>query len=92
MNHPLLTKVLGDAFYGSSDPDEHPSRAEVSGLMVDAIPPDIADRLEWALEGCAWNGDGYDAPCWQPKGADCHRNPGIYWEPEQHPFQPLVTA
>jgi hypothetical protein len=85
MNHPLLTKVLGDAFYGSSDPDEHPSRAEVSGLMVDAIPPDIADRLERALDVCQY-------PVSNRASGLCERTEaghrGLYGI---HRHQPLVT-
>lgn len=97
MSHPLLTRVLADAHHGSRsmkhrfafiDPTKsHDPRCHDAGIALAlAIPPDIADRLERALDVCAvcgmWSG-------W----SDHEENQTVkaLIGGSFHPYQPLVT-
>lgn len=66
MSHPLLTKVLDDALHKPSD-------REGASVVAD-IPPDIADRLERALDACAGCGHPRDGHDFTPPN-DCHATP-----------------
>ena len=62
MSHPLLTKVLADAYAVEFPPIEVPGYIDPANRLREqqafmervtaAIPPDIADRLERALDVC----------------------------------------
>lgn len=86
MTHPRLVKVMREAAAGS-DGLNHPD------WLVAAIPEHIAERLEAALEGCAW----HDGDCGRPAGHEWH---WFHWwhgradehDPRWscHPYVPLV--
>lgn len=91
--HPLLTKVWRDvlvAKHGGSrvagaDGAMHEPAWDVwAADNVSAIPPDIADRLERALDVCQHRFDADGEPCEFPERAIAHHNPF------GHPFTPLV--
>jgi hypothetical protein len=81
MNHPLLTRWLTDNLYGL---DEYTTRDEVAAQMI-ADSPDIADRLERALDVCQY-------PVSNRASGLCERTEaghrGLYGI---HRHQPLVT-
>jgi hypothetical protein len=80
VNHPLLTKVLADAWLATTGQSSYAGE----DALTAAIPPDIADRLERALDVCAKcemtdrlysvGGDEYT-----------HESVAL------HPYRPLVT-
>lgn len=90
MSHPLLTKVLADAYAVEFPPIEVPGYIDPANRLREqqafmervtaAIPPDIADRLEAALDVCQY--DGFPFPC--PMTRSAHG-------PSDHAYQPLVT-
>lgn len=94
MSHPLLTKVLADALREHHGPSFFPGGHDVTILGETpeecasriAIPPDITDRLERALDVCAvcgmWSG-------W----SDHEENQTVkaLIGGSFHPYQPLVT-
>jgi hypothetical protein len=73
MSHPLLTEVL-DRSWLDAAPE---SFDDPVVSLIAAIPPDIADRLEWALDSCAVCGNHV------PFKASHEKYTG-------HAFQPLV--
>jgi hypothetical protein len=81
MSHPLLTKWLTDNLFGL---DEYTTRVEVAAQMI-ADSPDIADRLERALDVCQY-------PVSNRASGLCERTEaghrGLYGI---HRHQPLVT-
>jgi hypothetical protein len=79
MSHPLLTKWLTDNLFGL---DEYTTRVEVAAQMI-ADSPDIADRLERALDRCQYKYGRW--PCGDEKAL--HEPPYEH----SHPYQPLVT-
>lgn len=82
-DHPLLTKVLGDALRTKNGPQP---TERFAGQLLAAIPPDIADRLEAALDVCAVC--GFTQWSYVPR-----EGPAIRTHPmgDGHPYQPLVT-
>jgi hypothetical protein len=97
MSHPLLTKVLCDGYAAEFppiyvpdllDPNEQLTRQRTFlGRIIGRIPPDIADRLERALDVCAVCG-------WVriPDDPDWHERDWVGSDPaDHHPYQPLVT-
>jgi len=89
MSHPLLTATLETALHGGQPMYQPGScddcRADVLS-WVERIPPDIADRLERALDVCAVCGHPRDGHDFTPPN-DCHATPTC----DCGPFQPLVT-
>jgi hypothetical protein len=85
MSRPLLTKVLADALLQTFCWDRRPEAVgKDTEVVIAAIPPDIADRLERALDVCQHLlVDGLE--CGQPPDDDVH----IY--DRTHLYQPLVT-
>jgi hypothetical protein len=83
MSHPLLTKVLADAWL---DADEDPAMApDPADAIQAAIPPTIADRLERALDVCQY-------PVRHTASGICERTEvGHRGLAGIHPYQPLVT-
>lgn len=87
MSHPRLEQVLGaalrDADLGSWGRTHHDYPG--NGLsLARAMLPDIADRLERALDECQRFGCGW------PEWSDVHDQlDGAHGD---HPYQPLVSA
>lgn len=82
--HPLLTRVIAKAIRAMTDGEmgEFLAIGEVA-----AIPSDIADRLERALDVCTTCG-------WVriPDDPDWHERDWLSSDPaDHHPFVPLVT-
>lgn len=96
-DHPRLTRVLADALsimfggqdrtYVSGGLTGEPATLHDAGLMVAAMPPAVADRLEDALDACRFVfPDG--TPC-QARGREpVHGAREGDW---QHAFDPLVA-
>jgi hypothetical protein len=81
MSHPLLTKVLAEAWLDAT-PEAF---VEPSDAIAVAIPPDIADRLERALDVCQY-------PVRHTASGICERTEvGHRGLAGIHPYQPLVT-
>jgi hypothetical protein len=79
VNHPLLTKWLADCLPVTS---EFYTRAELARDTIADSDPDIADRLERALDVCSF--------CGKDRGFVGHVQTD-YPEMRGHPYQPLVT-
>jgi hypothetical protein len=87
MSHPLLTKWLADCLPVTS---EFYTRAELARDTIADSDPDIADRLERALDKCQYRWEDDEG---NEKVCDCS---ALLHEPRQwrawHTYQPLVTA
>jgi hypothetical protein len=53
MSHPLLTKVLAQGITEAPEPRRSGIHADAESIAA-GIPPDIADRLERALDVCQY--------------------------------------
>lgn len=98
MSRPLLTKVLADALRSTvAVSDEYWAQSPWPDDLVAGVPPDIADRLERALDVCQWQIRGKGLACGRLSHDHVHRHdevcdmPGHAPRLECHPFQPLVT-
>lgn len=83
-----MTKVLADAMAKRAATvttrDTSVWGRREGQFTIAAIPPDIADRLERALDVCQHRFDADGEPCEFPERAIAHHNPF------GHPFTPLV--
>jgi hypothetical protein len=87
MSRPLLTKVLADALLQTFCWDRRPEAVgKDTEVVIAAIPPDIADRLERALDVCAVCGFSV-SPDKHTESEDVARSAGY----SHHPYRPLVT-
>ena len=95
-DHPLLTKVLADSMRTTDHLGSEPSECgclDGAKEYVAAIPPDIADRLEAALERCAFEESG--DWCDRHRNDPCHtHDPKLHPEADLycHPYKPLVEV
>jgi hypothetical protein len=82
MSHPLLTRVIAGPTWSRHAPNA------LAETIVAAIPPDIADRLEAALDVCQWpHCHGRER---ERRHTCTHKSD--HWSAYRcHPFVPLVT-
>jgi hypothetical protein len=92
MSHPLLTEVLGRS-WADAAPE---SFDDPVVSLIAAIPTDIADRLERALDECQYPECASLIPEWAigHRGFryvhNCDDPDGHQTTPKCHPYQPLV--
>ena len=97
--YPLLTKVLADAMAKRAATvttrDTSVWGRQEGQFTIAAIPPDIADRLERALDVCQrMDPDPAIGQCGEPEASEVHHRDLSVWPSESfwaHPFVPLVT-